>query len=302
MHQRISIGQTKMLMRSTAARFAASKFYENFNDIDVFIEDTAQGYTKIFSILLTRCLSKNISLDKVFPLGSRDNVIDAANRSLINENGRSSIYIIDGDLYLLCGEPVTLPKNVIRLNKYCIENFLLDRHAITQVFFEETAEKSMQEIDNEISLDKWIDENINELKKLFIWFAVSQKLKSGIPTIAMGYKSVCNQGNVSAERVEAICTEIQTKLAEKNDINTIQKAYDEIIRNINSELCFVKHYVSAKDFLLPLFLIKARVLTGSKASNLNIKLRLANLCDTKDITQLIHTMSLVTNRMDLLQE
>lgn len=289
-----------MLMRSTAARFATSKFYEDFNDIDVFIEDTAQGYTKIFSILLTRCLSKNINLDKVFPLGGRKNVIEAALKSLETKNDRSTIYIVDGDLYLLCGENDELPKNVIRLNKYCIENYLLDRDAITQVFFEETADKTLLQINDEISLDRWVENNVLALKKIFMWFAVSHKLQSGIPTVSTGYSKICNQGNVSSEKADAICAEIHTKLLLKNDEEKIKRTYNEVSKNINSDLCFVKHYVSAKDFLLPLFFIKAKAVTGSKAPNLNLKIRLASLCNTDDISKLIQEMSKITKRTDLL--
>lgn len=289
-----------MLIRSTAARFAVSKFYEDFNDIDVFIEDTAIGYTKIFSILLTRTLSKNISLEKVFPLGGRGRVIDAAKNALETQSNRSAIYIVDGDLYLLCGESDELPANVISLNKYCIENYLLDRDAISQVFYEETAEKSLAQINNEISLDKWIEANLAALKKLFLWFAVSHKLKSGIQTVSIGYSRVCEEGNISSEKVDAICNDIYNQLKIKNDENTITKVYNDISENINNDLCFVKHYVSAKDFLLPLFFIKAKIITGSKAPNLSLKLRLASLCDTNDISQLVNKMSTITNRTDLL--
>lgn len=289
-----------MLIRSTAARFAVSKFYEDFNDIDVFIEDTAIGYTKIFSILLTRTLSKNISLERVFPLGGRGRVIDAAKNALETQNNRSAIYIVDGDLYLLCGEPDELPANVISLNKYCIENYLLDRDAITQVFYEETADKTLSQISNEISLDKWIEANLPALKKLFLWFAVSHKLKSGIQTVSIGYSNVCEEGNVSSEKVDAICNDIYNQLKTKCDENTIIKVYNDVSENINNDLCFVKHYVSAKDFLLPLFFIKAKIITGSKAPNLSLKLRLASLCDTNDISQLVKRMSTITNRNDLL--
>ncbi|BBT67428.1 hypothetical protein WP8S18E04_28120 [Aeromonas caviae] len=291
-----------MLIRSTAARLAVSKFYEDFNDIDVFIEDTALGYTKIFSILLSRTLSKNISLEKVFPLGGRGRVIDAAKNALKAKANRSAIYIVDGDLYLLCGEPDKLPDNVISLNKYCIENYLLDNDAISQVFYEETAEKSLEQINNEISLDRWIKDNVTALKKLFIWFAVSHKLKSGIPTVSIGYAKVCEQGNISLAKVDAICENINIQLMTQHDEYIITKTYNEVSDSINNDVCFVKHYVSAKDFLLPLFFIKARTITGSKATNLSLKLRLAGLCDTADISKLINTISIITNRTDLLPD
>ncbi|EMN4467927.1 DUF4435 domain-containing protein [Aeromonas hydrophila] len=289
-----------MLTRSPAAKFAISKFYEDFNDIDIFIEDTAHGYTKIFSILLTRCLSKNISLDRVFPLGGRDKVIEAARKSLIKENSRSSAYIVDGDLYLLCGEPNELPPNVICLKKYCIENYLFDIEAITQVFFEENADSSYQEIYHAMSFDEWIKNNQHALKKLFIWFAVSHKLMSGIKTTSRGHSSICEHGNVSPVKVDLICADIESKLTADFDKETVKKTYNSISDSVDGNICFVSHYVSAKDFLLPLFLIKAKSATGSKSSNLNIKIRLANICNTEEISKLVHSISVINNRPELL--
>ena len=41
-----------MLERRSSAKVAKSVFYEDFNDIDIYIEDTAPGYRKIFKELL----------------------------------------------------------------------------------------------------------------------------------------------------------------------------------------------------------------------------------------------------------
>ncbi|MBH8765645.1 hypothetical protein I5J57_24485 [Pseudomonas aeruginosa] len=93
-----------MLERSPAARVAMAAFFTQYNDLDVYIEDTAEGYTKIFANVLSRAMSANISLDRVFPLGERRRVIDAARRELESNVERRAVYIVDGDLYLMCGE------------------------------------------------------------------------------------------------------------------------------------------------------------------------------------------------------
>ncbi|NWE37420.1 hypothetical protein, partial [Pseudomonas gingeri] len=64
--------------RSAAAKYAASVFYEGFNDFDIYVEDTAPGYTKIFASILSRAISNNVTLEKIFALGERSNVLDAA--------------------------------------------------------------------------------------------------------------------------------------------------------------------------------------------------------------------------------
>jgi hypothetical protein len=104
------------LQRSEAARFAASVFFEDFNDVDVYVEDTAEGFSKIYGILLGRLLADRLTISRVFPLGGRTSVIAAAQREYTSQ--RKSVFIIDGDLYLLCGEREALPLNVIKIDLY----------------------------------------------------------------------------------------------------------------------------------------------------------------------------------------
>ncbi|MNG01394.1 hypothetical protein D3C84_843720 [compost metagenome] len=50
----------------------------------------------------------------------------------------------------------------------------------------------------------------------------------------------------------------------------------------NSEDAFLK-FVSAKDYILPLLLMRIRRITSTKAPNVNIKLRLAMICNLTGI-------------------
>ena len=58
--------------RSETSKSAKSVFFEDVNDIDIFIEDTAIGFEKIYAILFSRVFSDAYSVEKVFPLGGRD--------------------------------------------------------------------------------------------------------------------------------------------------------------------------------------------------------------------------------------
>lgn len=52
--------------RSVQASSAKSVFFEELNDIDIYIEDTAFGYSKLFLFCLHVCLKVNTKLARFF--------------------------------------------------------------------------------------------------------------------------------------------------------------------------------------------------------------------------------------------
>ncbi len=291
-----------MLERSLAARYASAVFFEQYNDFDVYIEDTADGYPKIFSNILSRSMSRNIALERVFPLGDRDQVIEAAKLELAANPERRSVYIIDGDLYLLCGEFDKLPSNVISLPRYCIENFLIDEETILSIMDEEHCQLGIEELKRQLNYTDWIEKSRAALTEMFKIFAVSHKLRSGIQTVSRGHKSICANalGDIDQRKADAICEEILGALNEAFDSSAINSAAQEVNSNQNNNSCFLLNYVSAKDYTLPLLTTRIRSITNSKASNINIKIRLSKSCDTSPMREVVIKISEILNRPDIL--
>ena len=286
------------LIRRSSGKFAASVFYEGYNDFDVYIEDTAEGYPKIFSFMLSRLLPTTVTLEKVFPLGDRNQVVEAARRETEQKSHRSSVYIIDGDLYLLAGETTQLPPNVIVLPRYCIENFLIDEQAFLQIMNEESAGLNLDKIKETFDFEGWVGRSRPVLRNLFEVFAVSHKLKSGIATTSRGYKSICKgeTGEVDADKVAIIMQEIESELVRRYGVDDVESAYEYVRKNINCDSCFLKTYVSGKDFLLPLLFVRMRFITSSKTANLFIKIRMSRWCSLEPLNdfgrQVIHMLGL----------
>ena len=292
-----------MLERSPAARYALSVFFEQYNDFDVYIEDTAEGYPKIFATLLSRATSNHISLQRVFPLGSRPEVIKMAklekSQNLIS---RKSIFIVDGDLYLLCGECNEIPDNVITLPRYCIENFLVDQSAIENLLNEETPNSELIDIMRDFDYAGWITRYTPHIKKLFIIFAVSHKLGSGLTTVNNGSSSICenNYGEINIQKASEISKSISHQLIENYGWNEFSNTKTEIENRIDSSCCFISKYVSGKDFILPFMFMRARAITKTKTPNLLLKLRLANKCDVEPLREVVEKIGHIIQRRDLL--
>lgn len=281
--------------RSKAAKYAASVFYEKFNDFDIYMEDTAIGYPKIVASFLSKALGNNLALDRVFPLGQRGDVINAAKTR--PANGRRAAYIVDGDLYLLSGEREEIPNNVVVLPRYCIENFMLDEQAILDIMDEEHVSMSREAMNNSLQLSEWLAKSSEHLKDLFRYFAAAHHLRAEIPTVSRGYRSVCatDQGDIDSSKCHAIVKEIQDHLISKYGIEELNKAIHYVDNQINPEKCFTSTYVSAKDFSLPLLILKIKTICPIKVPHTNLKLRIAMKCASDPFIEVANSLRRILN-------
>lgn len=287
-----------MLERSNAARLSISVFYENFNDIDIFVEDTAIGYEKLFATLLSRSAASTLSIDRVFPIGPRARVIQTAREALANNAERKAAYLIDGDLYLLTGEFEDLPLNVVVMPRYCVENFLWDEESFLDLLDEEDCKFSSAELQQRMDYKGWWERAITALQPLFVIFAVAHSLKSGIVTVSRGMKCVCLDafGEIDAIKSAKLTDEIRSQLDEQFGKDAIDLEIDRIKGNVRNDRCFLSTYVSGKDFLLPLLFLRMRTITNSRSSALNLKMRLCRKTNPSPLADVVRSVFAITNR------
>lgn len=290
-----------MLERGSAARYASSVFFENFNDFDIYVEDTAEGYSKLYAIILGRVLSSHVSIARVFPLGERAKVIEAASKALEIEVKRKSVFIVDGDLFLLGGEKQILPENAIRLPRYCIENFLADANSFHELLDEECPHLDKNILEEKFDFTGWRDSAVEPLRRLFTSFAVSHMLNTGAKTVSMGVKSICSNsmGEVCFDKSEKIAYEINKYAAEKCGDEEVNKSLKVVNENLDANCCFITTYVSGKDFILPLLFTRFRTISKSKTPNILLKQRLARKCDVEAFRPVVAQMERIVGRKNL---
>lgn len=272
-----------MIERSTSAKSAKSVFFENFNDIDIFIEDTATGYRKIFKEILVRAFNNIISIDQVFPLGDRTQVIAECEKNQLNTK-RKQLYIIDGDLNLLCNTNPTHLKGLFVLPRYCIENFFLDKNAIIEIIDEEDPDLEKSEIENKLEFEKWINDNEALLINLFIYYALCFKYLSSEKTVGFKVSNLCSSssGIVCLEKTTARINDLQNKLSAVLPKEDIIREYELIRNNIDIENIKIVKYVSGKDYLMPLLSTKIRSF-AKFPYDISVKIRLARKLDVSEL-------------------
>jgi hypothetical protein len=267
-----------MLERKSSALFAKSVFYEDVNDVDVYVEDTAEGYAKIYSIFLSRLLG--LSIGAVFPLGTRTKVTERCRDHNKNEGGRKSVFIVDGDLFLICGEKYDIPPDLVVLDSYCIENVLIDEGAFVDILDEEDSRTSA-ELHDKFAYEEWRADTLPKIRKLFVTYAISFYLNGESTTVARPIKDFAknDRGELSEEKIDNVCGEILMKLKEKHSEENLNDAFSLIESKLDNSACFIKKYVSAKNYTLPLLTTRARSVVRVPFRNYAIKLKLAKKCN-----------------------
>lgn len=283
-----------MLERNEAAKYAMTVFHESYNDFDIYIEDTAPGYPKIFASLLNRAMGDNVTIERVFPLGGRAAVINAALRERSDGAARRpAVFLVDGDLYLLSGETQDLPDNVVVLPRYCVENFLIEESALALIMDDEVPVETIESLRQKLDYSGWLGRAQEPLRELFIVFAIAHKLQSGIKTVCRGHTSICadETGEINKDKVRDICAEITDQLNALFGPERISQARSEVEQAINESQCFVSTYVSAKDFSLPLLITRLRSITKTRAPNLNLKMRFSRACSTDPLREVAQAIN-----------
>lgn len=268
-----------MLSYKTKIIPTLSIFFQHKNDIDFFIEDSndEEFYKALFQNLF-----EEKRIGKIQSCGCRTKLIDACKNDQIDSK-RKRFYISDGDLDLIFKEDEVNLKNLIILDRYCIENYLLEEESVIEIIHDSIVlEKS--KIKNQLGFENWFKAISKPLIDLFLHYAISQKHAVGEQTTSYGVLRLCKQSHgvnvLDADRVNDRIKVLKTAI-----INKIgEDLYLEELYQFSSKWPITTEtllkIVSAKDYLIPLFTHRCKKLRGKSSYNVtqeSLRLRLAKL-------------------------
>lgn len=279
-----------MLKYSFKALKALPKFFSYRNDVDIYTEDRVAD-KEFYKTLLCRLLEDKIKVNDITPLGSKDNVINAFKCQKIEKNGRKKFYIIDGDLDLITDSNIKKTKNLIVLNSYCIENYIIDEFAATELIHTSIGTKDKESIANKLKFNEWLNFNCENLIDLFISLAISKKHCVG-PKLKSAHLFIKQQGEqriLDKQKIKEYSLTVQSEtiktIATKGQISSEKLFYQEFTKlkkkwptNIETML----KIVSGKDYLLPLLQFRINYCISknkSLVSKESFKLFLAKHCE-----------------------
>ncbi|NWA06916.1 DUF4435 domain-containing protein [Pseudomonas gingeri] len=271
--------------RGTAGKFAKSVFFEERNEIDIYIEDTALGSEKIASKIYSRIFGGTYKLEQIFPLGGRGAVISKFNE-VKNLLTRPSLFVIDGDIYHLTGDHVKDEVGLYRLPCYCIENLIMDPSAIHAVIDEEDPIRTELDLIQAFDYDGWKTLNKSKLKDLFIEYAISRVLNPSEPTISYEVKNLVSgsDGCIDDVKLATRLADLASKAIAKVGEENYRVTRDRILLEYGKSQLDDLDFVSGKDYLFPLLKTRLRSTVKTLISDLNLKLRLSKACGVEKIS------------------
>lgn len=278
-----------MLRWPARANAAVRALFQPLQDIDVYVED--QDDEVFYRALLQRLSGSKIRIARVLGLGGRQAVMAAATTH--PQDGRPTLFIVDGDFEWVRGDPAPAAPSLIRLDAYCIENFLVCEEAIALVVSQD-AVLSPDDAKLTVGLEAWLDEISDPLIQLFAAFATSNRLNPPAATVSMGVGVLCNASRrgkpqeLAQAKVERVTTKLLAEAAAVAGAEATRQLYEEILARTRA-LSRPIDIVSGKDFLLPL--VNARLQSvGCRVSRRALRMRLASSFRTDRLLALQRAM------------
>lgn len=255
---------------SSAVR-AIVHLFRDVQTLDVYVED--ENDEIFYRELLRRALPGGATIERVFGLGNRAKVIEAAKAY---SSDRQAVFIIDGDLQWVRGESVELPRLLV-WDAYCVENIVATKEAGERILKEERP-CSDDEAERLLAFDEWEAEMVTAFAPLFAVFALRATMSSPPATVSEGYRKYLGSNGPSKEKIRLRISELSEEMSQRMGSSKVDLDLASINQHI-SRLEVPSRVISGKDFLLPLLCMKIKTLSDCRAPVRALRHRMALHCD-----------------------
>lgn len=167
--------------KSDTYRIGEDVFFFQFNDVSFYVEDEEQE--NFFFCILKR-LFPEIRIERIFPLGGKDNVIEEAEK---NQGDKKKVFIVDKDFDDLLNKIVHYD-NLFYLDRYSIENYLLEQDAFINYIISEKPKLKRANIENQLNIETCLTDIFNVLKELVYLHIIVQNKCSQIKNVSLNHE------------------------------------------------------------------------------------------------------------------
>jgi len=183
----VSAPPADLPVRSNTGMAALDIFYSDFNEVNFYVEDAEQE-NLYFEIL--KKLFESVSITRIFPLGGKPAVFQHATSEANQRIKCFRAYIVDRDFDHLLKIELEHP-NVFYLDRFCIENYLLEDAAIVEVVIESHPKLRKTDVEIALSLNTQIPALFGCLRPLFLLFFCAQSLNLGVKNCSLRPETFC---------------------------------------------------------------------------------------------------------------
>lgn len=197
--------------KSDAYRVAEDIFYSQFNDISFFVEDIEQ---ENFYFITLRKLFPNLKLEKIFPLNGKDNVLAQSAKNL---HDKTKVFIVDLDFDEILNKKHN-NANLFYLQKYSIENYLIEENSIVDYIISERPKLRKHQINADFNIEESISNIGNALRDIIYLHIVVQSKCPTLKNISLNHERffIFNSGNFNLrkDQLEIYINNIERELEE----------------------------------------------------------------------------------------
>jgi hypothetical protein len=261
---------------------ALAFLFRNYNDIDVFVEDSV--CRNMYEHIINRALDGKAKVRKVFQVGSKNEVLEQCRLDQA-PGGRPRIYLIDGDLDLLLRKKAPKLNRLYRLRCYCAENMLFCKKAVIEVAYDASLDSERDAVESKVGFDIIIDELATAFSNLFVLYATAYSMGTRLSTSTTNYNvtaflDISNANvKISSAKVQARYTLLKAELDNllgKEVVETTIKKVEKLlpVRNGTKIKLF-----SGKTYLLPYVYNILQKRIGYSGTLRQLTVQLARHCD-----------------------
>lgn len=263
---------------SPKAAKALALLKRQYNDVDIFVEDTANH--NMWLLIIRSMLPREIKIESVNMLGGRSSVEKACSLDQSN-TGRKKLYIIDGDLDFLLGKRAKRLRYLYRIKANNIENLLMNEKSLVAIAMEYKPKKKEGEISSELNLSQSLAQLDRCLRPVFVAYAVAQKLRIECKTTSLSVMDLTTNTKlgpiINEKKAAARVISIYKKVVCMCGVEKARLEYLKIKHR--SQNLPLSRVVSGKNYLLPIIKLQFQARFGYQGQNESFKVALARSFD-----------------------
>lgn len=283
-----------MLKWPGRAKAAIRKLFEPLQEVDVYVED--ENDEAFYRCLLNNATYNKVKVARVFALGGRDAVIRAAGSH--DHHARRAVFIVDGDLPWVKGDPLPQLTGLHCHDAYCVENLLLCERALSTIVSQEIA-TTEDDAQRQLAFWDWRESITAPLIELFAAFGTVHEYNPDVPTVGQGVGVMCVKHRsppitkLDSSKVRGARDRALTAAEAVADVHTVVTRYKSLCARI-SGLPDPLRAISGKDYLLPLLDFRLQEL-GCRIRRKTLRFRLAGAGDMSRFAQLATALNLAAS-------
>ncbi|MFO1037222.1 MAG: DUF4435 domain-containing protein [Geminicoccaceae bacterium] len=249
---------------SVAATRARGFLKRSYNDVEIYVEDTANH--NMWYLIIRRLLEPHVKFKSVNLLGGREMVLRACSSDQAND-GRKKLYIIDADFDYILNKKKPRLKYLYRLRAYCIENLLLSTEGFVNIAMDSNPVMVESHIRKTYKFNDMIELIYKRLAPLFVLYAVAQELNCSAVTVSYSVVRLCKPGaeELCAARIRARMRQVAREI--EATVGRSAFLFELRIVRRRSKTIKPQKWISGKDYVLPpvhAFLINQLTYRGNK--------------------------------------